>query len=219
MHQRRKSLSQSCREIAWQWHYDPRMFWTGFAIGIAVCLAIGLAAHCVREWRQRSAFIVSLSSAQREALRGFETVTGGDWRAFRDLSPSGLAAAHEARTENHSLGNAVVRRPRWAMRASPSIVPGIDRKVYLVLDDLGPMGCAWRETNVEDTGLEAIIQDLLEGQYSNPVRVVGFNVSEGWVRDVSEEIARMLRQRCADENRELPDSLHQLVEQAASTQS
>jgi hypothetical protein len=105
------------------------------------------------------------------------------------------------------------------MRTSPSIVPGLDRDVYLVLDDFGRMGCAWRETNVEDTDLEAVIQDLLEGQYSNPVRVVGFNVSEGWVRDVSGEIARMLRQHCADENRELPDSLHQLVEQAASTQS
>ena len=105
------------------------------------------------------------------------------------------------------------------MRTSPSIVPGLDRDVYLVLDDFGRMGCAWRETNVEDTDLEAVIQDLLEGQYSNPVRVVVFNVSEGWVRDVSEEIARMLRQHCADENRELPDLLHQLVEQAASTQS
>ncbi|XIA63263.1 hypothetical protein ACFIOY_29300 [Bradyrhizobium sp. TZ2] len=77
--------------------------------------------------------------------------------------------------------------------------------MYLVLDDFGRMGCAWRETNVEDTDLEAVIQDLLEGQYSNPVRVVAFNVSEGWVRDLSEEIARMLRQRCAHENRELPD--------------
>ena len=54
------------------------------------------------------------------------------------------------------------------MRASPSIVPGIDRDVYLVLDDFG-RGCAWRETNVEDTDLEAVINDLLEGQYSNPV--------------------------------------------------
>jgi hypothetical protein len=105
MHQRRKSLSPSCREIARQWHYDPRMFWTGFAIGIAVCLAIGLAAHCVREWRQRSAFIVSLSSAQREALRGFETVTGGDWRAFRDLSPSGLALQLPFCFEVGSLSN------------------------------------------------------------------------------------------------------------------
>ena len=77
------------------------------------------------------------------------------------------------------------------------------------------MGCARRETNVEDTDLEAVIQDLLEGPYSNPVRVIGFNVSEGWVRDVTEEIARRLRQFCADESSELPDSLHRLVEQAA----
>jgi hypothetical protein len=77
------------------------------------------------------------------------------------------------------------------------------------------MGCAWRETNVEDTDLEAVIEDLLEGQYSNPVRVIGFNLSEGWIRDVSEEIARKLRQRCADEGRELPYSLYQLIEQTA----
>jgi hypothetical protein len=91
----------------------------------------------------------------------------------------------------------------------------IDRDVYLVLDDFGRMGCAWRETNVADTDLEAVIDDLLEGQYSNPVRVIGLNVSEGWVRDVSEEIAQKLRQRCANESRELPYSLHELVEQAA----
>ena len=102
------------------------------------------------------------------------------------------------------------------MRASRSIVPGIDRDAYLVLDDFG-LGCAWRETNVEDTDLEAVISDLLEGQYRNPVCVIGFNVSEGWVRDVSEDIARKLRQRCAEKGNELPDSLHQFVEQAAGT--
>ena len=102
------------------------------------------------------------------------------------------------------------------MRASPSIVPGIDRDVYLVLDDFG-RGCAWRETNVEDTDLEAVINDLLEGQYGNPVCVIGFNLSEGWVRDVSEAIAQKLCERCAEENRELPDSLQQFVEQAAGT--
>jgi hypothetical protein len=89
------------------------------------------------------------------------------------------------------------------------------RDVYLVLDDFGRMGCAWRETNVADTDLEAVIDDLLEGQYSNPIRVIDLNVSEGWVRDVSEEIAQKLRQRCANESRELPYSLHELVEQAA----
>ena len=30
------------------------------------------------------------------------------------------------------------------MRASPSHVPGIERDVYLVLDDFGRMGSAWR---------------------------------------------------------------------------
>ena len=81
----------------------------------------------------------------------------------------------------------------------------------------GRMGCAWRGTNVEDTDLEAVIQDLWEGQYSNPVRVIGFNVSEGWVRDVSEAVARRLRERCAEEVRELLDSPQQFVEQAAET--
>ena len=52
--------------------------------------------------------------------------------------------------------------------------PGIDRDVYLVLDDFGRGFCAWRETNVEDTDLEAVINDLLQGQYSNPVRVIAF---------------------------------------------
>ena len=84
------------------------------------------------------------------------------------------------------------------MRASPSNC-GIDRDIYLVLDDFG-RGCAWRETNVEDTNLEAVIDDLWEGWYSNPVCVICFNLSEGWVRDVSEEITRKLRQRCADQN-------------------
>ena len=102
------------------------------------------------------------------------------------------------------------------MRATPSIVPGIDRDAYLVLDDFG-LGCAWRETNVEDTDLEAVINDLLGRPVQQPVRVIAFNLSEGWVCDVSEAIARMLRERCAEEGRELPDSLQQLVEQAAGT--
>jgi hypothetical protein len=44
----------------------------------------------------------------------------------------------------------------WVMRGSLSIIPGIDRNAYLVLDDFGRMGCAWRETNVEDTDFEAV---------------------------------------------------------------
>ena len=30
---------------------------------------------------------------------------------------------------------------------------------------------------------------MLSGQYTKPVRVVAFNIAEGWSRDVSENIA------------------------------
>ena len=75
------------------------------------------------------------------------------------------------------------------MRSSPSIIPGIDRDVYLVLDDFGRIGWAWRETDVEDTDYETVINDLLEGQFANTVGVIGFNTAEGWSKDVSEDVA------------------------------
>jgi hypothetical protein len=87
------------------------------------------------------------------------------------------------------------------MRRSPSIVPGIDRDVYLVLDDFGRLGFAWRETNVQDTDLESAIDDLLEGQYSNPVRIIGLNTTDGWSRDVSEDVAQELRQHSRSDSR------------------
>jgi hypothetical protein len=60
------------------------------------------------------------------------------------------------------------------MRPSPSIVPPSDQEVYLVLDDFGSgLGRAWRESDVEHTDLETIITDLLDGEYNNPVRIVG----------------------------------------------
>ena len=78
--------SCNCRKIASLRCNNSRMIWTDLSIGFVGCIAITLAAYVVRERRQRSAFIASLSPAQREGLRGFETVKG-DWRAFRDLSP------------------------------------------------------------------------------------------------------------------------------------
>jgi hypothetical protein len=80
---------------------------------------------------------------------------------------------------------------------TPSIVPrGGDETVYLVADDFGDLGRVWRETGVEATDLETVITDLLNGQYNNPVRVIGFNTAEGWSRDVSEDIAHEVRRRC-----------------------
>jgi hypothetical protein len=96
--------------------------------------------------------------------------------------------------------------------SSPSIVPPIDHDVYLVLDDLGRLGRILRETDVEDTGIETVITDLLAGQYGNPIGVFAFNAVEGWSRDVSEDVAQELRRRCGLERRELPEGIRDFVE-------
>ena len=100
------------------------------------------------------------------------------------------------------------------MRQSPSIVPpAADQDIYLVLDDFGGrIGPSWRETDVEATRLESVVADLLDGQYSNPIRVIAFNTAEGWSRDVSEDVAHELHRRCAEQARDLPLSLEQFVD-------
>ena len=80
------------------------------------------------------------------------------------------------------------------MPRSPSLVPEETRRdVYLVLDDFGHRGRAWRETDEAGTDRETLIRDLIEDQYENPVRIVAFNTAEGWSRDVTIDIADELR--------------------------
>jgi hypothetical protein len=103
-----------------------------------------------------------------------------------------------------------MRRSSW----TPSIVPNDDNDetVYLMADDFGRLGRAWREADYETTDLETVIQDLLTGQYSNPIRVVAFNNAERWSEDVSEDVARELRRRCDLQMRDLPSTISDFVE-------
>jgi hypothetical protein len=73
-----------------------------------------------------------------------------------------------------------------------------------VMADFGRHGRAWPETDVEATDLETVIADLLDGQYPNPVRVVGFNTAEKWSQDVSADVAAELRRRCDLQQRDIP---------------
>jgi hypothetical protein len=96
---------------------------------------------------------------------------------------------------------------------TPSIVPdGDDQIVYLVVDDFGRHGRAYRETDVESADLETVIVDLLDGQYQNPVRVVSFNTAERWSQDVSADIAHELRRRCNLQGRDVPFFLQDFVD-------
>jgi hypothetical protein len=103
-----------------------------------------------------------------------------------------------------------MRKPGW----TPSIVPnGEDQNVYIVLDDFGRNGRCYRETDVERADLEAIVMGMLEGEYKNPVRVVGFNTAEKWSQDVSGDVAHELRRRCDLQLRDVPFYLEEFVEQ------
>ena len=95
---------------------------------------------------------------------------------------------------------------------TPSIVPpDDDQNVYLVIDDLGRYGLVWREVDAETTDLETIVTDMLNCQYSNPVRVIAFNTAERWSRDVSKEIAHELRRRSDLQLMDLPPCLEEFV--------
>jgi hypothetical protein len=101
------------------------------------------------------------------------------------------------------------------MRSStwtPSIVPGQDQDVCLVIDDLGKLGLIYCESDVETANVENVVEDLLDGQYSNPVRVICFNVAEGRSLDISADVAAELRRRCDLQVRDVPSSLQDFIE-------
>jgi hypothetical protein len=101
---------------------------------------------------------------------------------------------------------------RWSSW-TPSIVPSRDdHNVYLVMDDLGRLGRVWRETDDSAAELEAVILDLLAGQYKSPVRVVGFNTAEEWSQDVSADVAHELRRRCDLRQVDIPFGLQDFVD-------
>ena len=101
------------------------------------------------------------------------------------------------------------RFPSIAMRAA-------SKDTYLVLDDFGGrLGRAWRETDEEtSTSREVLICDLMDGQYHNPARIVAFNATEGWSRDVTMNIADELRRRLVEYD-DIPASLQAFVETAS----
>lgn len=92
---------------------------------------------------------------------------------------------------------------------SPNVVPRIapfDVTVHIVLDDFAAAGRAYRETEELRGTLGDVVDDLLTGQYPNPIRVVAFNTSEGWARDVSEDVAWDVLKRARDEGASLPET-------------
>ena len=103
-------------------------------------------------------------------------------------------------------------------RGVPSCAPrhqsrpvGPIKTLYLVLDDFGWIGLAWRETDEEHADREALIRDLFAGDYNNPVRIIAFNTAEGWSRDVTVDIGDEVRRRYIEYD-EVPGSVLAFLE-------
>jgi hypothetical protein len=84
--------------------------------------------------------------------------------------------------------------------------------VHIVLDDFGNSGRAYRETAEEAADFNTVVEDLMAGQFNNPVRVIAFNLTEGWSRDMSDQVARELLQRVAKEDKPLGHAARRFVE-------
>ena len=95
---------------------------------------------------------------------------------------------------------------------TPDLVPHFSGTVHIVLDDFGKAGRVYRETAEAEATFESIVDDLLTGQFNNPIRVITFNASQGWSRHVSEDVAREVLRRVAGRVRPLAASSRKFVE-------
>jgi hypothetical protein len=57
------------------------------------------------------------------------------------------------------------------LRIMPSLYPEDDVTAYLVVEDFGDLGRAFRETDLAEADLDTIVRNMISGEYRNPLRV------------------------------------------------
>ena len=96
------------------------------------------------------------------------------------------------------------------MSWSPKTAPHGDfETVYLVMDNFGAHGTAYRETDIERSDLETVIADLMAGEFNEPLGVVAF---EHWADDVSRQITEEIQKRCDLAGKPVPECILDFVE-------
>jgi hypothetical protein len=101
---------------------------------------------------------------------------------------------------------------RTMPRLVPDAHPYPGHVVHIVLNDFGRFGAAYVETGADEADRDAIVENIVTGQYSNPVAVVAFNLEEGWSRDVSAEICREVLVRAAAAGHDLGEQTMKFIE-------
>src|SRR5436190_20049657 len=101
------------------------------------------------------------------------------------------------------------------MRTEPSIVPGAPENYYIVLNHYGRHGTAFAETGLDRADLETTISDLLNGEHSDPLRVIMFNPETNRSEDISHAIAQEILRRLGLEGRDVPPELEDFIDRHA----
>jgi len=65
------------------------------------------------------------------------------------------------------------------MSFTPSVVRRLTVRSTSCWNDFGNLGRSYRETDVDDCDRASVVNDLLQGQFHNPVRVIAFNAQKG----------------------------------------
>ena len=102
---------------------------------------------------------------------------------------------------------------------SPSTAPDTakpDNTIYLVLEDFGALGCAYRETDPNRADRNSVIEDLIRGEFDRPLKVIAFNTVEGWAMDMSVDIAREAYTRTKSGDRSLSSAVRRFVEECSA---
>jgi hypothetical protein len=101
----------------------------------------------------------------------------------------------------------------YVMRTQTPLAPGQpDVTVHFVLNDFGGLGRAYVETDEAEADQATIVDNILSGQYSSPLRVIAVNTTEGWARDVTEDIAHAVLDRARSDHRPIADSAQEFLE-------
>ena len=89
-----------------------------------------------------------------------------------------------------------------------------DVTVHIVLNDFGHLGRAYVETDEAEADEASIVENILTGQYSRPLRVIAFNTAEDWARDVTEDIACAVLDRAGREHSPIGQAAQEFLERA-----
>src|ERR1700722_11067155 len=91
-------------------------------------------------------------------------------------------------------------------------LPNNDAAFSLVIEGFGDRGPPFLEPDVAQADRDTIVRNLISGQYEDALRVVSFNVAEGWSRDVSEDIAGEVIDRAYDADETLTEGTKRFID-------